>query len=84
MDERTKMHSTELYNPNDPTIADEQQQCLELLYDYNATRPHESEKRQALLKKMFAEIGDAPCKLGGKFCSSRKIGVCQFQSHTGG
>ncbi len=58
MDERTKMHSTELYNPNDPTIADEQQQCLELLYDYNATRPHESEKRQALLKKMFAEIGD--------------------------
>ena len=58
MDERTKMHSTELYNPNDPTIAEEQQQCLELLYDYNATRPHESEKRQALLKKMFAEIGD--------------------------
>ena len=58
MDERTKMHSTELYNPNDPAIADEQQQCLELLYDYNTTRPHESEKRQALLKKMFAEIGD--------------------------
>ena len=38
-------------------IIKEQFDCLELLYDYNATRPKEQEKRQELLKKMFAEIG---------------------------
>lgn len=27
------------------------------LYDFNATRPKEQEKRQELLKEMFAEIG---------------------------
>lgn len=32
--------------------------CLEKLYDFNATRPLEGEKRTKLLKEMFAEIGD--------------------------
>ena len=30
----------------------------ERLYDYNMTRPTEGEKREALLKEMFAEIGE--------------------------
>ena len=55
---KEKMHTGELYFPNDEEIMKEQQQCLELLYDFNATRPSESEKREALLKKMFAEIGE--------------------------
>lgn len=29
-----------------------------MLYDFNATRPTEMEKRKELLKKMFADIGD--------------------------
>ncbi len=53
-----KMHSGEIYDPNDSDIMSEQALCLEKLYDYNATRPHEGEKRQALLKEMFAEIGE--------------------------
>ncbi|MBP3339057.1 MAG: sugar O-acetyltransferase [Lachnospiraceae bacterium] len=36
----------------------EQTLCLEKLYDYNATRPFEGEKREKLLKEMFAEIGE--------------------------
>ena len=32
--------------------------CLERLYDYNHTRPLEQEKRQKMLKEMFAEIGE--------------------------
>lgn len=36
----------------------EQLNCLELLYDFNATRPHELNKRAEMLKKMFCEIGE--------------------------
>ncbi len=52
------MHSCELYLPNDAEIAKEQTLCLEKLYDFNATRPLDGEKRTVLLKEMFAEIGE--------------------------
>ena len=52
------IHSGELYLPGDPAILEEQFRCLEKLYDYNATRPSESGKRTALLKEMFAAIGE--------------------------
>lgn len=58
MTEKEKMHSCELYLPNGEEIIGEQFSCLEKLYDYNATRPMEYKKRQALLKEMFAEIGE--------------------------
>lgn len=58
MNMRDKLHTGELYLPNDDSIVEEQFQKLELLYDYNATRPLEQKKRQALLKEMFAEIGE--------------------------
>ena len=35
----------------------EQSEALEKLYDYNATRPSEKEKREELLREMLAEIG---------------------------
>ena len=44
--------------PMDETVFAEQLKCLEKLYDFNATRPHELEKRTAMLKEMFAEIGE--------------------------
>lgn len=53
-----RMHLGVLYDPADDEIAVRQQQCLELLYDFNMTRPTEMEKRNALLQKMFAEIGE--------------------------
>lgn len=55
---REKMHQTELYLPTDPSIWDEQMQCLNKLCDYNLTRPYETEKREALLRELFAEIGE--------------------------
>lgn len=58
MDIFEKMLSGELYLPNNERVMKEQEKCLELLYDYNATRPSEGDKRQALLKRMFAEIGE--------------------------
>lgn len=58
MDQKLKMHSGDLYLAMDENILSEQLLCLEKLCDYNATRPLESEKREALLKDMFAEIGE--------------------------
>lgn len=55
---KEKIHTGELYLPNDPEILSEQQQYLERLYDFNLTRPSEAEKRQEMLKEMFAEIGE--------------------------
>lgn len=55
---KDRMHTGELYLPGDEEIMTRQTQCLERLYEFNQTRPSESEKRQALLKEMFAEIGE--------------------------
>ncbi len=56
--EKEKMHTGEIYLPLDDDIMKEQTLCLEKLYDYNMTRPSETEKRQKLLEEMFAEIGE--------------------------
>jgi len=55
---REKMHSRKLYIATDEDIMREQAACLEKQYDYNMTRPCESEKRVAMLREMFAEIGE--------------------------
>lgn len=58
MDMNEKLHSGVLYLPDDDDIIDLQEKCLEKLYDFNMTRPREMEKRSAMLKDMFAEIGE--------------------------
>lgn len=55
---KKKMHSGEIYNPSDKEIMEEQLNRMEMLYDFNATRPSEMQKRESLLKQMFAEIGE--------------------------
>ena len=58
MDIREKMHSGDLYLSADEDLVAEQLTFVEKLYDFNATRPLEQEKRAKMLKDMFAEIGD--------------------------
>lgn len=58
MTNKEKMHNGKLYYPSGDDIMTEQLKCLDKLYDFNATRPSELEKRQQLLKEMFAQIGD--------------------------
>ena len=85
MQEKDKMHSGELYLPNDKEIMAEQLLCLEKLYDFNATRPTEYEERDKMLKEMFAEIGDG-CYIeppfhsnwGGKHCHLGKNVYANF------
>ena len=52
------LHGDALYLPGGEKIGAEQTRLLERLYDFNATRPSEGEKRYALLREMFAEIGE--------------------------
>ncbi len=73
--QKERMHQGKLYLPNDSNIVDEQTKCLDLLYEYNSTRPTETEKRKLLLKQMFAEIGEDcyieppfHANFGGKHC----------------
>lgn len=58
MNEKMKMHTGDLYDPGDEEIMAEQTKRLDRLYDFNATRPTEFEKRYALMQEMFAEIGE--------------------------
>ena len=58
MTNREKLHSGEIYYPSDDEIMKEQLLCLDKLYDFNMTRPTELDKREKMLKEMFAEIGE--------------------------
>ena len=58
MNNPERMANGLIYDPGDEKIMTEQSKCLEKLYDFNATRPSEFEKRTALLKEMFGSIGE--------------------------
>ncbi|MBE6835275.1 MAG: sugar O-acetyltransferase [Ruminococcaceae bacterium] len=58
MTEREKMDKGLIYDPNDDEIMEEQLSFLDALYDFNATRPSEMEKRMEILYSLFAEIGE--------------------------
>ncbi len=55
---KERMYGQKLYYCNDETLMNEQMKSLELLYDFNQTRPSEQDKRDKILKEMFAEIGE--------------------------
>ena len=54
MSELDKQKTGEIYDPADADIQELQLACLEKMYDYNATRPKEFEKRQRIMKEMLA------------------------------
>lgn len=58
MDIEQMMHSGQMYDPADKKILQKQRACMETLYAFNATRPSELEKRQTILKQLFAEVGE--------------------------
>ena len=85
MDIREKLHDGGLYLPDDEEIMKVQLECLDKLYDFNQTRPTEMDKREKLLKEMFAEIGEG-CYIeppfhsnwGGKHCHFGKRVYANF------
>ncbi len=85
MDINEKLHSGQLYLPDDDKIMELQLKCLDKLYDFNQTRPTELDKREKMLKEMFAEIGEG-CYIeppfhanwGGKHCHFGKFVYANF------
>lgn len=57
MTEQERMEKGLLYLCEDDNIMNAQLVCLEKLYDFNATRPSEAEKREKMLKDMFGAMG---------------------------
>lgn len=74
---KKRMAEGRLYLPEDEEIMHEQMLRLEKLYEYNMTRPSQSEKREALLKEMFSEIGEG-CYIEPPFHSNWAGGHVHF------
>ena len=58
MDIREKQHGGQLYLPGDESLQREQLRCLNRLYEFNQIRPSDLKRKTALLKEMFAELGE--------------------------
>ena len=58
MTEREKIHSGDIYQPNDPNIMQEQLAYLDLMDEYNNTPRRLMEQRAAMLPRLFAEVGE--------------------------
>jgi galactoside O-acetyltransferase len=58
MDIKDKMHQQKVYFCDDETLIKEQLQCLDILYDFNLTRPTEMDKRKDILQRFFAQVGN--------------------------
>ena len=54
---RDRMDAGLIYDPTDSALAEQQVEALEVLYDYNATRPSQAAEREALMQRMFASVG---------------------------
>ncbi len=55
---KMQVRSGELYSCDNEELTQDQLKCLQLLHKYNKTKPLQQKKRERLLKKMFAEIGE--------------------------
>ncbi len=58
MTEKEKLHSGDIYFPSGDEIMHEQLSYVELQCEFNLTRPSQMERRMALMKQMFAEVGE--------------------------
>lgn len=55
---KDKLHTGDLYLPNDEEILKAQFKRLDILHEYNQIKPSMYEKRQELMKKMFGSVGN--------------------------
>lgn len=64
-----KMHNCELYDPGEANMMTDQNKYVDRLFEFNMLRPSDYEKRTAILKEMFAEIGE-DCYIEGPLYSN--------------
>ncbi len=53
-----RIRSQKIYFCTEEGFAEAQREVMEILYDYNHTRPSETKKREEILKKFLAEAGE--------------------------
>ena len=53
-----RMENGKLYNSADETLQAKQRALNELVYEYNATRPSETQRRLELLRQIFPDVGE--------------------------
>lgn len=58
MNIRERMKNMKLYYSNNEEIMKEQLKSLDLLYDFNMTRPSEMERREKIMRELLAEVGE--------------------------
>ncbi|MEZ8826956.1 sugar O-acetyltransferase [Vibrio amylolyticus] len=58
MDIKAQIHSKKIYFCDDEELEAKQLECLDILYDFNHTRPSKMAKRQGIMKQIFAEVGE--------------------------
>ena len=58
MTQRERMKAGMVYDPWDEELQAEQARRLDVLYDYNMTRPTEGKRRQELLTEMLGSVGE--------------------------
>lgn len=58
MNNHERMLAGQIYDPSDEGIMAEQAEALELMYDFNATRPSQQDERARLLHQMFGSLGE--------------------------
>jgi galactoside O-acetyltransferase len=58
MDYEEILHSGMIYHLGEENLAKEQLRRLDMLFEYNALKPSQQAEKTALLKEMFAEIGE--------------------------
>ncbi len=57
LSERDKMLAGDLYDPNDPELAEARMKARERCYFVNKTEPHEEQLRRSILKELFGSGG---------------------------
>lgn len=85
MSERDKIHTGELYVSMDESVLKEQFVCMDLMWEYNRTKPSQQKERAALLRRMLADCGEevyieAPfyANWGGRHCHFGKLVYANF------
>lgn len=58
MTQKERMEAGLIYDPFDKEIMDDQAERLELMYEFNTSRPGEIQKRAKLLQRMLGKMGE--------------------------
>lgn len=74
---KSRMHTEELYLPNDEDIVKWQTCCLDMLFQYNSLKPSQISEKKAMLKEMFGDIG-ANCYIETPFHANFGGAHCHF------